>query len=396
MLPLWRGFKELTVTVENQKPSFHDELYLSCLRCGLCSASCPVYRETLVESDSPRGRVALVRALNNGELEPSARYADRIYRCTLCAACEKVCPSGVGTEELFLEAREDLAGRGMLGAPTRRLADGLLAAHNISGEDNQRRLIWTENLERAPLGANKKTARAVYFVGCVSSFFPASYSIPQALSHVMEAAGLDYALMGENEWCCGYPLLAAGMSDQAQELMAHNLAQVKALGAEMLITGCPSCYYMWRTVYPERLGELGIRVLHATEWLDEALAQGQLTLQPLSARVTYHDPCDLGRKSGLYEPPRQVLKRIPGVELVEMSDHHANALCCGGGGNLESYNGELVTALSARRLDQAKAVEAQYLVSACQQCKRTLASAARRAKARLRVMDVVELVEKQL
>jgi len=382
---------------ERAASAVQDEQYLSCLRCGLCSASCPVYRESLVESDSPRGRVALVKAASEGSLQPSARFADRIYRCTLCASCTKVCPSGVEVEELLLDARQDLAEQGLLSPTSRRLADSLLAGHNISGEDNRRRLIWTENLEQPPVGIGKATAPLIYFVGCVASFFPASYSIPQALVQILEAAGAEYGLPGEREWCCGYPLLAAGLRDEARETMAHNLAQVKAMGAATILTTCPSCYHMWHTVYPTILGDLGVRALHATEWLAEVMAQGQLKLRPLAARVTYHDPCDLGRKSGLYEPPRQVLRQIPGLELVEMAEYHVNALCCGGGGNLESYDAGLTTALAERRLEQARAVDAQYLVSACQQCKRVLSSAARRgAKGRLRVLDVVELVERQL
>lgn len=377
-----------------------DEAYRHCLRCGLCDASCPVYRESLIESDSPRGRVALVKALAEDSLEPTPRYADRIYRCTLCAACGEICPSGVEMEALLLGARAELATHGFLSPATQRLADSLLTAHNISGESNARRLIWTENMERPPRGIGKERAEIAYFVGCVSSFFPQSYSIPQALTHIMDAAGADYALLGQEEWCCGYPLLASGMEDRAIETMAHNMARVRAMGVQTLVTSCPSCYYMWRTEYPERLGEQGIRVLHATEWLDETLTAGRIRLRPLAERVTYHDPCDLGRKSGLYEAPRRVLQQVPGLELVEMAEHHANALCCGGGGNLESHDAMLTTALAARRVAQAREADAQWLVSACQQCKRTLASASRRQKGgaggRLRVLDIVELIERQM
>jgi len=378
-----------------------DEAYRHCLRCGLCDASCPVYRESLIESDAPRGRVALIKALAEDSLELTPRYADRIYRCTLCAACGEICPSGVEMEMLLLGARQQLAEQGLLSPATQRLADSLLTAHNISGESNARRLIWTENMERPPSGIGKERAEIAYFVGCVSSFFPQSYSIPQALAHIMDVAGADYALLGQEEWCCGYPLLASGMAEQATETMAHNVARVKTMGVQTLVTSCPSCYYMWRTEYAERLGELGIRVLHATEWLDETLAAGQIRLRPLPERVTYHDPCDLGRKSGLYEAPRRVLQQVPGLELVEMAEHHANALCCGGGGNLESHDAALTTALAARRVAQAREVDAQWLVSACQQCKRTLASASRRqarggAGGRLRVLDVVELIERQM
>lgn len=379
----------------------HDELYLHCIRCGLCLYTCPAYLETLLEPDSPRARIALVRAAAEGKLDYSERFADRIHRCTLCTACEKVCPSGVEVEKLLVEGRADLAEAGLLSPGVRRLTESLAANHNISGEDNARRLIWTENLPQPPLGAGKAQAKMAYFVGCVSSFFPASYSIPQSMTRLLEAAGEDYALLGEQEQCCGFPLLVSGQEPRAEEMMRHNLERVRALGADTVVASCPSCYHMWKHVYPEVLGELGLRVLHATEWLADALEQGRLKLKPLPGRVTYHDPCDLGRKSGIYDAPRRVLRQVPELELVEMRDHHANALCCGGGGNLESHNPDLSGALAERRVQQAVDTGAQYLVSACQQCKRTMANGLRLltkkgVKARLRVMDLMELVERQL
>ncbi|MDH7490215.1 MAG: heterodisulfide reductase-related iron-sulfur binding cluster, partial [Anaerolineae bacterium] len=119
---------------------------------------------------------------------------------------------------------------------------------------------------------------------------------------------------------------------------------------------------------------------------------GALLLKPLDAKVTYHDPCDLGRTSGIYEAPRRVIRAIPGIALVEMEDHHERSLCCGGGGDAEMANAELTAAVAKRRLAQAQATGAEYLVSACQQCKRTLATAARREKVRIRTLDITELV----
>jgi Fe-S oxidoreductase len=218
---------------------------------------------------------------------------------------------------------------------------------------------------------------------------------------ILEAADVDYALLGEQEYCCGYPLLASGQGDQAETLMRHNVDKVRAMGADTLIASCPSCYNMWHDVYPDLLDELGLRVLHATEWLAEALETGQLELEAAKGVATYHDPCDLGRKSGIYEAPRRILQAIPGLEFVEMKDNRANALCCGGGGNLETHNPDLVTGLAERRLQQVLDVEANWLVSACQQCKRTLAAGLRSlrkkgTKARVRIIDVIELVDRLL
>jgi heterodisulfide reductase subunit D len=136
--------------------------------------------------------------------------------------------------------------------------------------------------------------------------------------------------------------------------------------------------------------------MHSTEYLAELLEAGRVPLQRLEKRVTYHDPCDLGRKSQVYDAPRSIIRAIPGIEFVEMEDHGENAMCCGGGGNLESIDPDLSRAVARLRLEQAQAVGAEAIISACQQCERTLHMAARREKIRIRVMDVVQLLRMAL
>jgi len=283
-----------------------------------------------------------------------------------------------------------------------RLSETIAGTHNISGDDNSNRLIWSKNLERIPAGLDRKQgAEIVYFVGCVASLFPRSYRVPQSFASILEASGVDFTTLGGQEWCCGYPLLSMGRLEQAKTIIEHNVAQVKELGASRVVFACPSCYHMWKFVYPEVLGEeaaslAGLEVLHATELLDELIAQGDIELGELDLRVTYHDPCDLGRKSHVFEPPRRVLRRIPGVTFVEMSSCGQISECCGGGGNLESFDPDVVSEVSLNRVSRACEVDAQVVASACQQCERTLTAAVRQheeaRRARLRVMDVTELV----
>ena len=374
-----------------------DENYLRCIRCGLCLYTCPIYRELLVETEAPRGKVALIRSVGEGQLEPGENYARKIYHCLQCNACTELCPSKVEIDGLMDAARVDLAARGLLPPALGQLGEIISTCCNISGDDNSHRLIWAENLERPPQGVKPiEQAEVVYFVGCVSSFFPMSYSIPQALVEVMEAAEVSYALLGGEEWCCGYPLLISGQGDRAEAMIRHNVAQVKASGASRVVVSCPSCYHIWRHTYSQVMEGMDLEVLHDTELLAELIEAGRLKVKEFPETVTYHDPCDLGRKSGLYDPPRRVLQGIPGLRLVEMADNRENARCCGGGGNLETVDPALSEAIAARRVAQALDTGAKYLVSACQQCKRTLTGAVRREKARLRVMDVAELVAKVL
>lgn len=374
-----------------------DEAFLNCIRCGLCLAVCPSYRETLNETDSPRGRLALVRAREEGRLAPGPNYADKFFRCLLCASCEATCPSGVQVADLLHEARQDVAVAGLLPERLAQLDRIIADRHNISGEDNEGRLAWTGNLSSPPGGLHKVQAEVAYFVGCVGSFFPRSYGVPRAFVEVLERARVDYALLGGLEWCCGYPMYIDGELSLAAELIRHNVDHVRALGAKCAVFTCPSCYHVWRHVYPQVPSampgdELGIELLHAAEFLERLLDEGRIPLVSFPYKVTYHDPCDLGRKSGVFDAPRRVLTRIPGLTLVEMKENRANAHCCGGGGNLESHNADLASRIAQRRVLQAAETGAQVLVSACQQCERTLGNAARAARVRIRVMDVGEVV----
>lgn len=365
---------------------------LVCAHCGYCQAVCPVYDALGWESSGPRGRMVIAHGLAHAKLA-EAEAARRIYECTLCGACREVCSTRIDTVAAWLETRKRLAAGGALdGLPLSRLRDNLAATHNVTGDAPENRLLWQENLESSgPALNNRPGAAIVYFVGCVTGLYPQGHPIAQATTEILTRTGADFTTLGGEEFCCGFPYLGLGLPAEAAKTAAHNVAAVRALGAGTVVTTCPSCYHMWRHTYGELLGgEFGLEVLHASELLVRLLASGALDLAPLDERVTYHDPCDLGRNSGVYDAPRQLLQAIPGVELVEMADNRENALCCGGGGNLEAVHPELAAAIAARRLAQALETGARTLITPCQQCKRTLANAARREKVRLKVLDLNE------
>jgi Fe-S oxidoreductase len=274
------------------------------------------------------------------------------------------------------------------------LRDTVSSSHNISGDANAERLIWSENLSAVPEGVKgKEQAEVVYFVGCVSSFYPQSYSIPQAFVEILDKVGVDFLTLGEAEQCCGFPLVIAGMSDSARNLARHNVEAVRQKGAKKLVASCPSCYHTWHSDYPEILGEpLGFEVVHSTELLRDLIAEKRVTLGSFGQPVTYHDPCDLGRTSGIYDAPREVIRAIPDIQFTEMKDRREYSLCCGGGGDAEMADKDLSGSVARSRLEQAQATEAKVILSACQQCVRTLAGAARRERVRMRAMDIVELV----
>ncbi len=368
------------------------ENLFSCMQCGTCSSSCPTAHAM---DYTPRQLWQMMRL----GMEEAVLNSQTFWLCTACKSCQVRCPRGISLTDTMLELKEYATRKG-INVPTgmQILGETVTARYNISGDDNASRQIWSENLPHTPLGVRPRRRRAevVYFIGCVASFYPRVYSIPQSLVQVLELAEVEFTTLGEDEWCCGYPLYVAGMRDRLVELARHNVRQVRRIGARRVIFACPSCYYAWSHLYPEVADVSGIQLQHATEFLTGLLTGERLALGPVEEVVTYHDPCDLGRKSGVYDAPREVLARIPGLELREMAASRENALCCGGGGDVEISDPTVSHKVAGRRLGQVQATGAKYVASACQQCKRTLQEGARRNKIRVRAIDVAELVWKSV
>jgi Fe-S oxidoreductase len=349
----------------------------------------------------------IMRAVQFGLREMLIKDAS-IWRCLTCETCGTFCPNDLHPREVIEVLRcmamengqtlddDHVLERGM--RALRMLGERIGDAHNISGDENDNRLIWSNNLPEQPPNLDRKQgAETVYFVGCVSSLYPMSYAVPQAFVTILEKTGQDYTTMGSGEWCCGYPLLIGGQVKEAESVIRHNVDVVKSLGAKRVVMTCPSCYHSWHHVYPEVVGEMDLEVVHATEMMAEMVREGRLPMKEgREMVVTYHDPCDLGRKGGIYDAPRQVLQAIPGVTFVEMDSHGETSLCCGGGGNLETFDADLGSEVSAKRVAEAQAVGAQVIASACPQCERTLNKSTRANKVRIRVMDLAQLVERAL
>ena len=364
------------------------ERVVTCYGCGTCSGSCP----TIMAMDYGPGHVLHMIQLG---LEDEVLCSRSIWLCTACYLCTKRCPREVKITETMIGLRGLALARG-LPVPQNLLAlrDTLAGQHNISGDDNATRLIWSQNVDEVSAAVGRqRQAETLFFVGCVSSFYPMTFSIPQALVQIMVAADVEFTTLGGDEWCCGYPLLSAGMEAEAVVLMEHNVARAKAVGIKRLVASCPSCYHTWKHLYPLfNLGPLDFEIYHASEFLAGLLEEGRLKLGGLEETVTYHDPCDLGRKSGIYDAPRYVIDSIPDLVFVEMDAHGPDAMCCGGGGDVQISDESVTAAVAARRVRHAQRTGARTLLSACQQCKRTLAVAARQQKIRLRTQDVTELV----
>jgi heterodisulfide reductase subunit D len=208
------------------------------------------------------------------------------------------------------------------------------------------------------------------------------------MARIMLRAEVDFTILGGEEWCCGFPLIGAGMPEKVKTLMKHNVEKVEAVGAKTVVFTCPSCYHTWKHLYQVP----GVELRHASQMLHQMIRDKRITLKEIQATVTYHDPCDLGRNSGVFDEPREVLRSIPGLRLVELAHNRQLSMCCGGGGNVEMVNPELSAKVAQMKLDEIRDTGAETVVSSCQQCLRTIATRARRQKVDLKVKDLTELV----
>lgn len=394
-----------------------NKLYQSintCASCGFCRSSCPVYCELGWESYAPIGKLAIARLTQS--LGWQADQAERVFRCTLCGNCQVRCPLRIDLRETWIGLRVELGHHGQVPNALHRLREAVKSSRNVTGEANENRILWSDDLGDTPSPFLKPNSDIVYFVGCVAGLYPTVYDVPRSFARLLDKLGLNYSMMGGEEWCCGFPLIGAGIEEEIPELARHNVDKIRELGASTVVTTCPSCYHVWKHVYPRLLANYDFQVLHSVELLSRLdvgarLApparsiDGSSTLDSLKSDVsvhtslaviercvTYHDPCDLGRLSGLYEAPRQIIRSLPGTKFVEMKHYGEDSLCCGGGGDLEMVDPQLAAAIARRRLREAVDTGAEAIVTACQQCKRTLLGAARKSKVRMKVLDIGELV----
>lgn len=371
-----------------------------CTACGICTDVCQVYKATNGDYksyyDISRSLKSYMRweflskiipPLKSRAENALSKLSKDAYYCLLCGRCSKFCPALLDTVTLGVSTREVLTGEKVYPENMKMVREMTLSTKNVLGMPNEERGMWAE-YSIAPPPTLKEGSEMAYFVGCMASFSPAVQDVPLAVAEVLTAAGIDFTILGGEEWCCGYPLVIGGLKKEAEELIKHNLETLKKLKVKTVVFSCPSCFLTWSTEYPIE----DIQLIHHTQLINKFIKEGRLKLKELKAKITYHDPCDLGRKSHVYEEPREVIKSIPGVEFVEMQWNREKSLCCGGGGDVEIVDENLPVEIGKQVIEEAERVGAEILVTACQQCKRTLLKAAKAAKSNVKVMDIAELV----
>jgi heterodisulfide reductase subunit D len=378
----------------------------ACTSCKVCADVCPavqasregelsaVYRMKGLKQIL-KSRAGLFRKLfprKQPTEEMWKHFSDTVFRCTLCGNCQEICPVGIHLKDLWLSIRQDLVHSDFYPKKVNMIRENLEESHNVFAEDNEERAEWVEDMRDAPdHGYIEDQAEVVYFTGCVAAYFPLAQKIPMALAEILDASGVNFTLLGEEEWCCGFPLLGAGLKDMFQELVDHNVEAVREKEARKVVLACPSCYQMWREYYPREF-----EIAHASQYLMDLVREKRVPLDALSMTVTYHDPCDLGRGARVFDEPREVIRSIPGVTLVELPRNRENCQCCGGGGNLEMIDTALSAEIAKKKIEEVMQTGAQAVVTSCQQCVRTMATHVRRNKVPIEVLDITQLIHKAL
>jgi Fe-S oxidoreductase len=340
-----------------------------------------------------------------------------IYRCQLCGACDTACKvyrDDMDPIEVLLELRSHCVEQGRLIVEHMAMIDALKREDNVLGEPKTKRGEWAEGLPIKDI--NTEQCDVLFHAGCRYSYDPDLRETVRGQVRLLISAGVDVGIAGKEESCCGGRAYELGYRGDAQNYAEDLLSRVKASGARTLVTGCADGYAHFRYLYPRMGVELPCEVLHITQYLERLVAEGKLRFrEKLPLLVTYHDPCHLGRMSepftvdwkgdklqrpmslkrsgmkGVYDPPRNIIASIPGMELTEMERIREYSWCCGaGGGVLEAFP-DFAAWTARERIEEAQATGAQALVTACPWCERVLNDAVAEMDAPIVIHDLTDL-----
>jgi len=410
---------------------------VNCERCSMCkwvhpwrvnskerAPLCPSMQKYKYDAYSAQGRFDLARALLEGEIELTPKVLEVIYTCTLCGACDVTCKFSRDMEplEILHELREYVVKEGKGPLPGHMPAvESIRKNNNPWLQPSTRRAHWARKLKLKDL--NKEKAEVLYFAGCTYSYNANLQQVAQATVRIMQEAGIDVGILGNNEICCASPVLKVGMNDLFHEIASKNIKMFNDLGIKKIVTSCAGCYGVFQSQYPA-VGEMNFEVLHSPEIIDQLIQNNKLTFnKSIPMKVTWHDPCHSGRggekqnlwegerikwglsdpprqrnfgAQGVYDAPRSILKAIPGVELIEMERIREFSWCCGAGGGVKSAFPEFALESALERIDEAKATGAEALVTSCPWCESNLSDAIIADGSGLKLFSLVELVEKVL
>jgi len=334
------------------------EAFKLCYQCGLCDVVCPWNR---VRTFSMR---KLVREATFGLTDIES---EEMWRCTTCGKCPQQCPRDVKQIESGVALRRIATEYGVFPTavkPIRTISGSLVGEGNPLSEERAERANWAEGLS---VKTFTEGMEVLYFPGCYLCYDPRLKKVARATADILNRAGVDFGILGTKENCCGESIRKTGDEDVFKLLARENIKTFIDNGVKKILVSSPHCYHTFKNEYPEFM--VDFEVIHISQYVSELINEGRLELtKEYGKKVTYHDPCYLGRHNGIYDEPREVLKRVPGLELNEMPESREDSLCCGGGGGriwMETPKGERFSDL---RLEQAMEVGAEVLVTSCPYC----------------------------
>jgi heterodisulfide reductase subunit D len=369
-----------------------------CFQCSQCTSSCPV---SYVDSFNIR---RLIRELQFGLKEKVLR-SDDIWKCTMCFECYDRCPNDVNIPKVIVALRKLAVDQGLGPKAVFDTERNILASANVFNLDEEMRELALEELKDrlAAKGISfsiKPKANIVYFPGCLSLYLTRAQGIAYSIIAILDKVKENWTFLEELK-CCGHPLILTGATsaDNFKKIAEWNVNLVEKSGVKRLVTGCPGCLQAFKEEYPKILGRnLNFEVVHFVQLLNEYIKKRRLPFpKKLIERVTYHDPCELGRAGGVFAEPRDLLEKTKVVSrFVESEETLRNSRCCGAGGFLKSTHEGLSNDLADQRLKTLTKTKAGLCLTACPSCKLQLMDTAQRSDDKIQIMDIAELIAQQL
>ncbi|GAB6154890.1 hypothetical protein JCM17380_36400 [Desulfosporosinus burensis] len=329
-----------------------------CYQCGKCDTVCPWNR---VRTFSMR---KLIREATFGLTEIEN---EEIWRCTTCGKCHQRCPRDVKQINDMIGLRRFATGYGVFPEavkPVRAASAGLYSEGNPFGEARSKRADWAEGLSVKPFTEGMDV---LYFPGCYLSYDSRLKKVARATVNILNKAGVDFGILGTKENCCGESIRKTGNEAEFERLARENIKTFIDNGVKKILVSSPHCYHTFKNEYPEF--NVKFEIVHISQYLFELINEGRLQInKEYEKKVTYHDPCYLGRHNGIYDEPRGVLQKIPGLVLNEMAESREESMCCGMGGGRIWMETQKSDRFANLRLDQAVGVGAEVLVTSCPYC----------------------------
>ncbi|MCL5986198.1 MAG: FAD-binding oxidoreductase [Actinobacteria bacterium] len=373
----------------------------SCSQCGYCVDECDQFYGRGWESQSPRGKWYWLREYMEGREKWDQFMVDTFLVCTTCELCNLRCSASLPIEPSWMKLRGKLVNkeRKMTFPPFEMMGAALAAEGDIWAGYRKDRSVWFPEDLLAKHGPDKKSSN-VYFAGCTASYV--EKDIAMASVRLLDAAGVDFTYLGNKENCCATPMLVAGKWDLFVDTMKKNIAAVREAGADKVIASCPACDMMWRQIYPmwaRKLGiEYGITTKHYSEVVSDKIRSGDFKfpengMKPVT--VTWHDSCHIGRVSGVYEEPRDLIRAIPKVNFVEMPYNREESHCCGSVLTLIKEP-PIAAEVGKTRLDEAAEVGAEKVLALCPCCEFQLRVSADKKNIPIEVEDLAHFASSAL